>query len=409
MADNLIAKLMIDSTGGNNGGDQGSGEPGFMERLFKVGNEIRKNGLKGMRTSLGINLGIGAILKQSQIFTGLFGTLFQILGALADVLLMPLVPFFLPLIKLLAKAIPLVQRYSQNIVDGVVGIFSFIGDMFKSVAGFFGLSGGETFDKLLGNVGKGLVMLLTTYGLLKITGIWSLAKVFFKTELGQKLVQKYLSPLLSNILKYVTQGFPNFIKGIPAMIIKGTKGLVQGAVKTVVEVVKFLGQTISKLIPQTLKNFGARVVSTLGSVIKFIMKPFSGLITKIALGLSKIPGLGGLGKGLLGKAATGAKFIPGLGAIVTAGFGVRDTIQAFQEGGLKSGLLEGAGAAVKTAGALGGLPTALLTSVVTDAVVNNLQTKIVIEPGIDAQAKVIQERNNMEQTLNMYDMQESTP
>ena len=41
MADNLIAKLMIDSTGGSNGGDQGSGEPGFMERLFKVGKEIK--------------------------------------------------------------------------------------------------------------------------------------------------------------------------------------------------------------------------------------------------------------------------------------------------------------------------------------------------------------------------------
>lgn len=404
---NSLAKLIIE-TSGNGGSEQSNpGEPGFMERLFKVGNEIRKNGLRGMKTSLGINLGIGAILKQSQIFTGLFGTLFQILGALADVLLMPLVPFFLPLIKLLAKSIPLVQKYSQNIVDGVVGIFSFIGDMFKSVAGFFGLSGGETFDKILGNLGKGLLMLFTTYGLLKVTGIWSLAKVFFKTELGQKLVQKYLSPLLSNILKYVTQGFPNFIKGIPAMIIKGTSSLVKGAGKTVVEVVKFLGRNISKLIPTALKNFGIYLSTTLGNILKFIMKPFSGLITKIALGLSKIPGLGGLGKGLLGKAATGAKFIPGLGAIVTAGFGVRDTIKAFQEGGVKSGLLEGAGAAVKTVGALGGLPTALLTSVVTDAVVNNLQTKIVIEQGIDAQAKVINERNNMEQTLSMYGQQET--
>jgi hypothetical protein len=404
---NSLAKLIIE-TSGNGGSEQGNpGEPGFMERLFKVGNEIRKNGLKGMKTSLGINLGIAAILKQSQIFTGLFGTLFQILGALADVLLMPLVPFFLPLIKLLAKAIPLVQRYSQNIVDGVVSIFTFIGDVFKSVAGFFGLSGGETFDKILGNLGKGLLMLFTTYGLLKITGIWSLAKVFFKTELGQKLVQKYLSPLLSNILKYVTQGFPSFVKAIPAKIIKGTSSLVKLASTKVVEGVKFLGRTISKLIPNALKNFGSKVVSTLGKVIQFIMKPFSGLITKIATGLSKIPGLGGLGKGLLGKAATGAKFIPGLGAIVTAGFGVKDTIQAFQEGGFKAGLLEGAGAAVKTVGALGGLPTAIATSLITDTIVDKLQTKIVIEQGIDVQAKVIEERNGTEQILSMYGQQET--
>ena len=408
MADNLIAKLMIDSTGGATGGS-GEEEGGFFQKLLSQGKEMAKQGNKRLRTSLGINLGIAAILKQSQIFTGLFGTLFQILGALADVLLMPLVPFFLPLIKILAKAIPLVQKYSANIVDGVVSIFTFIGDKLKGLFSFLGIGGGDTFKSYLEGFGKALVALFTVVGLAKVTGLWSLVKIFFSTELGKKLGQKYIAPLLSNIMKYVTKGFPNFIKGIPAMIIKGTKSLIQGAGKTVAEVVKALGQTISKLIPNALKNFGSKVVSTLGKVIQFIMKPFSGLITKIATGLSKIPGLGGLGKGLLGKAATGAKFIPGLGAIVTAGFGIKDTIQAFQEGGFKSGLLEGAGAAVKTAGALGGLPTALITSVVTDAIVDKLQTKIVIEPGIDAQAKVIQERNNMEQTLNMYDMQETTP
>tara|TARA_R100001129_G_scaffold150056_1_gene112052 strand:+ start:15 stop:1241 length:1227 start_codon:yes stop_codon:yes gene_type:complete len=405
---NSLAKLIIETSGANGGGDEStSGGPGFMERLFKVGNEIRKNGLRGLKTSLGINLGIAAILKQSQIFTGLFGTLFQILGALADVLLMPLVPFFLPLIKLLAKAIPLVQRYSQNIVDGVVSIFTFIGDVFKSVAGFLGLGGGDTFKSYLEGFGKALVALLTVAGLAKVTGIWSLVKYFFKTEMGSKLFGKYISPILSNAMKYVTQGFPNFVKGIPAMIIKGTSSLVKGTGKTIVEVIKFLGQTISKLIPNALKNFGSKVVSTLGKVIQFIMKPFSGLITKIATGLSKIPGLGGLGKGLLGKAATGAKFIPGLGAIVTAGFGVKDTIQAFQEGGFKAGLLEGAGAAVKTVGALGGLPTAIATSLITDTIVDKLQTKIVIEQGIDVQAKVIEERNGTEQILSMYGQQET--
>ena len=61
---NSLAKLIIE-TSGNGGSEQGNpGEPGFMERLLKVGNEIRKNGLKGMKTSLGINLGIAAILKQ---------------------------------------------------------------------------------------------------------------------------------------------------------------------------------------------------------------------------------------------------------------------------------------------------------------------------------------------------------
>ena len=62
---NSLAKLIIETSGANGGGDEStSGGPGFMERLFKVGNEIRKNGLKGLKNSLGINLGIAAILKQ---------------------------------------------------------------------------------------------------------------------------------------------------------------------------------------------------------------------------------------------------------------------------------------------------------------------------------------------------------
>ena len=54
---------------------------------------------------LGINFSLGAILKQSQIFTGIMGSLFQILGAVVDVFMAPLVPFFIPLMQKISKEI----------------------------------------------------------------------------------------------------------------------------------------------------------------------------------------------------------------------------------------------------------------------------------------------------------------
>ena len=412
MADNLIAKLMIDSTGGSNGGDQGSGEPGFMERLFKVGNEIRKNGLKGMKTSLGINLGIAAILKQSQIFTGLFGTLFQILGALADVLLMPLVPFFLPLLKLLAKAVPLVQQYAAAIVGGITAFFARLGKELGMVLGFFGIGGGDTFKSVLEVAGKAVVAALTAFGLLKVTGLWSLVKVFFKTELGAKITQKYLMPLLTGVMSFVSKTVPNFIKGLPMMIIKGIKNVILGAVETVKQIIISLRAAISKLIPNALRNFGKSITSTLGKVIEFIMKPFSGLITKIAQGLAKIPGLGGLAKGLASKAGAGAKFIPGLGAIVTAGFAAKDTFDTFREQGAAAGFARGGIGVAQTLLAAGGplcvagsIGLDLVADKIVNAVTGSQRIEIVTPPGMDA--LVSDERTGF-RAMSMNNMQFGT-
>ena len=389
---NSLAKLIIETSGnGGNGGDSGSGEPSFFQKLLANGKEMAKQGNKRLRTSLGINLGIGAILKQSQIFTGLFGTLFQILGALADVLLMPLVPFFLPLLKLLAKAVPLVQQYAAAIVGGITAFFSEIGKEIKGVLSFFGIGGGDTFKSVLEVAGKAVVAALTAFGLLKVTGLWSLVKVFFKTELGAKITQKYLMPLLTGVMSFVSKTVPNFIKGLPMMIIKGIKNVILGAVKTVTEVVKFLGQTISKLIPNALKSFGRSITTTLGNILKFVLKPLTGLITTIAQGLAKIPGLGGLAKGLASKAGAGAKFIPGLGAIVTAGFAAKDTFDTFKEQGAMAGFTRGGIGVAQTLLAAGGplgvagsIGLDLVADKIVNAVTGSQRIEIVTPPGMDA-------------------------
>jgi len=60
---------------------------------------INKKTTGYVRNTLGINLGIASILKQSQIFTGILGTIFQILGALVDVILAPFLPIIVPALK----------------------------------------------------------------------------------------------------------------------------------------------------------------------------------------------------------------------------------------------------------------------------------------------------------------------
>jgi hypothetical protein len=70
------------------------------------------------KSILGINLGIGSILKQSQVFTGAISTLMQIIGAMVDVAIAPfLVPLFLPLAKKMVSFIPKVREWSAKLAE----------------------------------------------------------------------------------------------------------------------------------------------------------------------------------------------------------------------------------------------------------------------------------------------------
>ena len=76
--------------------------PGFLTRLGK---------------KLGINVGISSILKQSQIFTGTVGSMFQILGALVDVILAPFLPVIVPIIRLMGNMIPIIHKTITNLIN----------------------------------------------------------------------------------------------------------------------------------------------------------------------------------------------------------------------------------------------------------------------------------------------------
>jgi hypothetical protein len=89
-----------------------------------------------VRNTLGINIGIASILKQSQIFTGTLGTIFQILGALVDVILAPFMPLIVAALKSMASNIPGIQAKAEQIVGVIVKVIQAIAKGVRFVTSF---------------------------------------------------------------------------------------------------------------------------------------------------------------------------------------------------------------------------------------------------------------------------------
>ena len=81
--------------------------------------ELKKTGKGYLRSTLGIQVGVAALLKQSQIFTGVLGTIFQILGAMVDVVLAAFMPLIIPALKTMANSVPQIQQKAEEIREWV--------------------------------------------------------------------------------------------------------------------------------------------------------------------------------------------------------------------------------------------------------------------------------------------------
>ena len=98
------------------------------------GGKAQKTLTEQLKRMVGVDVGIGALLKQSQIFTGYLGNLFAIVGALIDTILAPLAPLaFKSLAKLGAiipkiadmagKYIPRIVKWGEKLVNDVDAFF----------------------------------------------------------------------------------------------------------------------------------------------------------------------------------------------------------------------------------------------------------------------------------------------
>ena len=103
-------------SGGGGGGPSDAKLGALAEKGVKL-QEKQPGFLGKMVKKMGINVGISSILKQSQIFTGTIGSIFQIFGALVDVILAPFLPIIVPIIRLLGNLIPAIHKTINGIIN----------------------------------------------------------------------------------------------------------------------------------------------------------------------------------------------------------------------------------------------------------------------------------------------------
>ena len=333
----------------------------------------KKTALGGLRKLTGISLTAAGLLKQSQVFTGVIGSIFQLFGAMIDVILAPLLPIMLPAIKFMASLIPIISEKAKIVASKIIGVVSTLGDFYSWVMGkleeWGWLSGGE--ESIKNAVKNAIAIGIVGAFWLKIFGLWGLAKTW----------------------------------AIGAL--KGAWLVIKTEFKSAFAIIKSLGKGLRYIGGQVYKflNF-----MTKGKFGEFITKAkeFFGKVTRM---LSKIPGVGMVKdaiKGVAGKvgglfakdaagkmafktAFRGLAATPVLGAAVTAAFGAVDTARAFKEHGMQAGLATGLAAVAGTAVSLLPVPGAGILGMVVQ------------KGGAVAAEKLLSDKVTITNNVMMYD------
>jgi len=168
-ADNILGKILIEGAnqaaniaGGNPslgsglaGGGGGTGTRSAERETRSFQKTVKDAQIKSvafaknqpqwwtrMFKTLGIQMGLAGILKQSQVFTSTVGAFFQIFGAMVDVMLAPLVkPVLIPVMRWLARQIPTMGKLSRailgfagNTIMGIVRVVKKIGGWISDLA-----------------------------------------------------------------------------------------------------------------------------------------------------------------------------------------------------------------------------------------------------------------------------------
>ena len=93
----------------------GVGSGDREESTMRNYQKLLKDNTSGFWKKIGIDLTLRSMLKQSQLFTSIFGSFFQIVGAAIDVILTPFMPIIIPVIKKLASWIPDIKQSAEDI------------------------------------------------------------------------------------------------------------------------------------------------------------------------------------------------------------------------------------------------------------------------------------------------------
>ena len=94
-----------------------------------------KNQSTSLKKLIGIDISIAAMLKQSQIFTGFLGSVFQLIGMLVDVVLAPLAPYLFRLVEIVAGWIPKIAKWAEETVQWVKDGLDYLAEISSSITG----------------------------------------------------------------------------------------------------------------------------------------------------------------------------------------------------------------------------------------------------------------------------------
>ena len=150
MAEEYSVKMMLMADGVSSASTQGN-----VVSTVDPSNEIRENQDRQTRNKsllqlVGINLGLAALLRNSQIFTNTTGAIFQLLGGLIDIALAPVVPYLATVLRYFATQFPAyaaaIQATMPRIINFVAEIVIGVRNLLSSFLAMGGFSF-SLFDK----------------------------------------------------------------------------------------------------------------------------------------------------------------------------------------------------------------------------------------------------------------------
>jgi hypothetical protein len=240
---------------------------------------------QSLKKLVGIDLGLGALLKQSQIFTGYLGNIFAIVGALIDTILAPLAPIAFKALADLGKKIPMIAAAAEKMMPKVV---NFIGSIFRGV------------DK----VGKFISRDWAKWAGLFLAGLVAINLTLKMGRLGGSVLGLRSGGATRGIMSKASSLLPG--RGVATVATQGTTTVARGAATSG-------GGMLSRFAPRALGTVGKVAGGAAGGII--------GGITGYSGGRNK-----GMSKGMsIGRGVTSGAMATG-GAILGSALGPLGTM-----------------------------------------------------------------------------------
>ena len=245
MKNETSTQMGVASGGGASGGTASSA--GDSKKDDKQKDEKQKGA--SLKKLIGIDISIAAMLKQSQIFTGFLGSVFQLIGMLVDVILAPLAPYLFKLVDIMAGWIPKIGKWSQDTVDTLKRLFD-------SMVGWF-----ETMSGVSVNASD---LVKKGFQLVSIQGMSALIGEQFALKFGTMKGWTFTDLFKTSDME------PSIIAGLKDAFSGKTSGKVLGAIKGIFKALFSAlttgwGAKIMSIMKTLAKS--AKILGTLGMII----------------------------------------------------------------------------------------------------------------------------------------------